>query len=162
MAEILKAEPGYVPALMVEAVGAERQANLAVAEADYEKILERYPDFSPVQRQLAILYSRETAKAGRAYTLAVKARETFPADPALTKAVGLIWLQQGDAAHAVKQLTDAAALAGTDAETYFYLGTAQFQLKNRAECKAALQQALALQLAPAQATAAHQMLDKLK
>ncbi len=162
VAEILKAEPGYVPALMAQAVGAERQMSLAVAEADYEKILERYPDFSPVQRQLAILYSRETAKASRAYTLAVKAREVFPADPALTKAVGLIWLQQGDAAHAVKQLTDAAAMASTDAETYFYLGTAQFQLKNRAECKAALQQALALQLAPAQATAAHQMLDKLK
>ena len=162
VAEILKTEPGYVPALMAQAVGNERLANLAAAEAAYEKILERYPDFSPVQRQLAILYSREAAKASRAYTLAVKARETFPADPALTKAIGLIWLQQGAAAHAVKQLTDAAALASTDAETYFYLGTAQFQLKNRAECKAALQQALALQLAPAQATAAHQMLDKLK
>jgi tetratricopeptide (TPR) repeat protein len=160
--EILKAEPGYVPALMAQAVGNERQANLPAAEAAYEKILDRHPDFSPVQRQLAILYSREPAKASRAATLAIKARETFPTDPALTKALGLIWLQQGDAAHAAKQLADAAAMDGTDAETYFYLGTAQFQLKNRAACKAALLQALALQLAPAQAAAAHQMLDKLK
>jgi len=162
VAEILKAEPDYIPALMAQAASNERQANLTAAETTYEKVLDRYPDFSPVQRELAILYSRETTKTNRAYELAIKARKTYPSDPALSKALGLILLEEGDADRAAKLLGDATAMNSGDAEAFFYLGTAQFQLKNRLQCKTALQQALALKLSAPQTAAAQQMLDKLK
>jgi tetratricopeptide (TPR) repeat protein len=162
IAEILKTDPDYVPALMAQAVANERQANLAAAENIYEKVLGRYQDFAPVQRELAILYSRDIAQTNRAYALATKARDTYPNDPTLTKALGLIMLQQGNTARAAEVLGDATAMNGADAETFFLLGTAQFQLKNRAEAKAALQQAISLPLSAPQAAAARQMLDKLK
>jgi tetratricopeptide (TPR) repeat protein len=162
LAEILKTEPDYVPALMAQAAASERQANLAAAENNYEKVLNRYQDFAPVQRQLAILYSRDTTKTDRAYALAIKARVTYPSDPALTKALGLILLQQGNAARAAQVLGDATAMNSADAEAFFFLGTAQFQLKNQAEAKVALQQAITMQLSAPQTAAARQMLDKLK
>jgi predicted Zn-dependent protease len=147
---------------MAQATSDERQASLDAAETTYEKVLNHFPDFSPVQRELAILYSRETAKTNRAYELAIKARETYPTDPALAKALGLILLQQGDPDRAAKLLNNSTAMNRSDAEAFFYLGTAQFQLKNRLQCKMALQQALALKLSAPQAAAAQQMLDKLK
>jgi tetratricopeptide (TPR) repeat protein len=162
VAEILKAEPDYAPALMVLGVIHEHDADATVAAAAYEKILARYPDFAPAQRQLAILYARDPAKADRASTLAAKARAAFPNDAALTKVTGIIAFQQGDFSKAASILKSNATVNRDDAELFYYLGTAQFKLKDAKAAKVSLQQALALKLAGPQADAAKQTLSQLK
>jgi tetratricopeptide (TPR) repeat protein len=160
--DILKAEPDDVPALMAWATACEFKADNAGAEQAGEKILTRYPDFTPAQKQLARLYAAEPAKADRAYALAAKAHGAFPNDPELAKIMGVILVQRGDYNHGVNLLKQSAALLTTDAEVFYYLGTAQFHLNNRTESKASLQLALALKLAGQPAAAAKQMLSELK
>jgi Flp pilus assembly protein TadD len=160
--EILKAEPDYGPALMVLAAIQQKAANRTAAAATYEKVLALYPDFVPAQKQLAILYSRDPAKTDRAADLAAKARAGFPNDAALIKATGIIALQQGDYSRAARVLKPSAAANSDDAELYYFLGTAQFKLKETLASKTSLQQALALKLAAPQAEAATQMLAQMK
>ncbi|HEY5041755.1 MAG TPA: tetratricopeptide repeat protein, partial [Verrucomicrobiae bacterium] len=162
VAVILKAEPDYVPALMALAAGKEQAGDADAAAAACEKALARYQDFAPAQRELAILYSKKPDKAQSAYALAMKARGNFPNDPALARATAIIVFQQGDFSRAANLLKDCAAKSPSDAEIFYYLGTAQFKLKDRAASKSSLQQALALKLTGSQATAANQMLQSLK
>ena len=160
--EILKAEPDDVPALMARAAACESIADVGGAEQAGEKILVRYPDFTPAQKQLARLYAADPTKADRAYALAAKARQVFPDDPVLAKILGVILVQRGDYSHGMNLLQQSAATLTTDAALFYYLGTAQFHLHNRLESKASLQQALALKLSGPAADAAKQMLSELK
>ena len=162
IAEILKAEPDDVPALMAQAVASEARADAVKAVQTDEKILGRYPDFIPAQRQLVKFYAADPAKLDRAYALAAKLRETFPDDPVLGKIMGVILVQRGDYTRAVSFLKSSAVRLNADAELFYYLGTAQFRLKNRTESKASLQQALALKLSGQPAEAARQMLAEMK
>ena len=159
---ILKSAPDYVPALMVKAAIAEQKSDLPTVERTYENILNRYPDFGPAQKQLAILYAKDPNNNAKAYALAVKARQAFPDDPVVTKTLGAILIQKGDYDRAVNLLKESAAKNSADAEVFYYLGAAQFQLKSSAESKANLQQALTLKLSGQQAASARQMLAELK
>jgi len=162
VAEILKSEPDYAPALMALAAGKEQTGDADGAATACEKVLARYQDFAPAQRELAVLYSKNPAKSQAAYALAMKARDNFPNDPVLAKATAIIVFQQGDFSRAASLLKGCAANSPTDAEIFYYLGTAQFKLKDRAASKTSLQQALELKLSGSQADAAKQMLDQLK
>jgi len=159
---ILKSAPDYVPALMVKATIAEQKPDLAMAGRTYEDVLNHYPDFAPAQKQLAILYAKDQNNNAKAYALAVKARQAFPDDPVVTKTLGAILIQKGDYGRAVNLLKESAVKNSADAEVFYYLGAAQFQLKSRAESKVNLQQALTLKLSGQQAAAARQMLSELK
>jgi tetratricopeptide (TPR) repeat protein len=161
ISDILKSEPNYVPALMVMGVIDEQKGDASGATGQYEKVLANFPDFIPAERQLAILYARDTNKLAQAYAFGTKCREYYPNDAGLAKAMGLILYQQGDFSRAASQLRDVAQTA-PDAETFFYLGSAQYQLKNRIESKANLQHALDLKLTDAEADAARKMLAQLK
>jgi tetratricopeptide (TPR) repeat protein len=159
---ILKADPDNATALMARAVASQYNADATGAAQAYEKILDRYPDFAPAQKPLAWLYAAVPSKLDRAYELASKARDAYPDDPAIAKTMGVILVQRGDYGHAVNLLKQAVASLTADGELYFYLGTAQFRLKNRIESKSSLQQALALKLSGPQAEAAKQMLTESK
>ena len=162
IAEVLKAEPDDAPALLARAAACEFKADTAGAAQAAEKILERYPDFTPAQKLLARLYVADPAKRDRAFSLAAKVHTTLPDDPASAKIMGIILVQRGEHSRAVNLLKQSAAALNTDAEVFYYLGTAQFQLKNRTESKANLQQALALKLSGPAADAAKKMLSDLK
>jgi Flp pilus assembly protein TadD len=159
---VLKSAPDYVPALMVKAAVAEQKPDLAAAEQTYEGVLKHYPDFAPAQKQLAILYAKDPNNDAKAYPLAVKARDTFPADPEVAKALGLIIFRQGDYSRAANLLQESARQMNGDAELIYYLGMAQYHLKNRAESKAALQRALDLNLSGVPAAEAKRVLAELK
>jgi tetratricopeptide (TPR) repeat protein len=162
VASILKTNSDYVPTLMAMAVINEQNASVAGAQQSYEKILSAYPDFGPAQRGLAILYAADPGKTGRAYELAMKARDDFPNDPALTKALGIILFQQGDYSRAVNLLNTVAPERNTDAELFYYLGAAQYHLQNGAESKTSLRHALTLNLSGDQAAEARRILAELK
>ena len=159
---ILQAEPDYVPALMALAKLKEISGDLPAATAACEKILARAADFTPAQRELAILYSRDKSKSAQAYALAVKARDAYPTDPALAKTIGLIVFQQGDFTRAASLLKDCAAKQPTDPEIFYYLGAAQAKLNQKLSAKASLDQALNLKLASPLADSARQILAGLK
>jgi tetratricopeptide (TPR) repeat protein len=160
VADLLKANPGYVPAIMADAVI--HWQNSGTAAADGEKVLAQLPDFAPAQRLLAIIYARDPGKTARAYEMAMKARNSYPDDSALAKATAIIVLQQGDYSRAERLLLTCTAGPDADAETYYYLGSAQFQLKEHIASKSSLQQALALKLSGPLADNAKKMLAQLK
>jgi tetratricopeptide (TPR) repeat protein len=159
---ILKSTPDYVPALMVKAAIAEQKPDLATAGRTYENVLSHYPDFAPAQKQLAILYAKDPKNDATAYPLAVKARTAFSNDPEVAKALGMIVYRQGDYSRAANLLQESARQRTGDAELMYYLGMAQYHLKNRAESKSALQKALDLNLSGAPATEARRVLAELK
>jgi len=156
--EILKSDSNNVPALMVVAVLDEQETNFLAQEHTYEKILARFPDFAPVQRELAVRYAEDPGDMDRAYALAIKARQSFPDDAELGKALGIIVFWQGDYARAASLLQESASERSTDAELYYYLGASQFRLKNHTESKRSLQRALGLNLSGKMAANARQML----
>jgi len=160
--EVLKSNPGDVPALMAMAMINEQKTNFFAAEQTYEKVLSHYPDFSPAQRKLAILYAEDSGNIERAYVLAVKARESFPDDSVLGKVLGIIVFRQGDYARAASLLKESAAERSADSELFYYLGAAQYRLQNRMESRTSLQRALRMDLSGKLATDARQMLVELK
>jgi tetratricopeptide (TPR) repeat protein len=159
--ERLKSAPDDPAALMARAAASQATDPGAAAQA-CEKVLARCPDFVPAQIQLAWLDAADPAKLERANTLAVKAQQALPDDPAAAKLLGVISAQRGDYNRAVILLKQSALTLNTDAQVFYYLGMAQFHLKNRAESKASLQQALDLNLSGPLAESARQMLGQLK
>ena len=146
--EILKSDPSYVPALMVIATANEQSTSggTSVARSAYERILSRYPDFSPAKRRLAILYSLDPHNNQKAYELGSQAREAFPDDPEVAKALGIIVYRRGDYARAANLLKESAAKLNTDGSVLYYLGMAQYKLKQPVDYRATLERALALNL----------------
>ncbi len=144
--EVLKADGNYVPALMLQGALSEQKADAAAAKQTYEKVLKLDPDFVPAQRQLAILYAENPGDDTGAYGLAVKAREAFPGDPEVAKALGIIVYRQGDFARSAGLLRESANRRTDDAELMYYLGMAQYHLKQKVESKKSLQRALELKL----------------
>ena len=159
--KILAAEPDYVPALMVSALAQELAKDFKGAKEIYDKVLALYPAFAPATRQLAILYADKLGDDKKAEELAVKARQMFQDDPELAYALGTISFRRGDHADAVRFLKLSARKRDRHAETFFYLGLAEFQLKNTAESRLQLQRALQLNLPPQEASEAKRVLEQL-
>ncbi len=144
--KILQDDGQYVPALMVLGEIDEQKADLGAAKQAYEKVLGRYPDFVPAEKKLAVLYAQEPGNDKRAYELAMRAREALPDDPDVAKVLGMVVYRQGDYARAAELLKGGQT---GDAESIYYLGMAQYQLKELAESRKTLQRALNMNL-PAQ------------
>ena len=163
---ILKSEPDYVPALMVEAVIDEQKSDVAAAEKEYQSVLNLYPDFAPAQAQLAALFVMDPSDDQQTYALATKAFQTLPNDPGLMKILGIVVYRTAassdDYARAATLLAQSAAQHPNDAVLQYYLGMAQYQLKHPAEAKAALQQALTLDPSGPFAGDARKTLTELK
>lgn len=162
IADILKSQPNDAPALMAHATASEYNSDPVTAEQTYEKILQHFPEFTPAQERLARLYATDPAKLDRAVKLAAQAHDTLPDDPMAAKTLGIVLFQRGDYSHAVTLLQQSAFRSNSDPEVLYYLGAAQFHLKNHTDSKANLQQALALRLSPQLVESAKQMLSAQK
>ncbi len=139
--QILKEDDGNVPALMVMAA-IKGQKEGGAAKQIYEQVLSRFPDFIPAQKRLAILYSQDSSNDKKAYELAVKAREVLRDDPELAEALGIVIYRQGDYVRAVNLLKESSRSRSGDAQLMYYLGMAQYKLKQPAESRITLQKAL--------------------
>jgi tetratricopeptide (TPR) repeat protein len=159
--ELLKYDPTNAPALMVLASLQAQRGEFKVAAATDEQVLARFPKFAPAQKQLAELYANHLNDDAKAWELGVKAREALPGDAELAKTLGTLAYRKRDYSYAVRLLQESVQKASNDAEGYFYLGMAQVQLKDKARAREALDKALTLNLAPAQATEARQALKGL-
>jgi tetratricopeptide (TPR) repeat protein len=146
--QLARGSPLNVPVLMILAATAERERDEARARGTYERILQHYPDFAPAQRNLILLYTDSATDHPKAAALAVKARQSFPSDPAVARIAGVIAFRAGDFAKAAALLEEVAGKAPPDGEMMYYLGMAQFHLNRRSASKASLQRALALGVKP--------------
>lgn len=141
---LAKENPDRVPVLMVLAAIRERGGDTPATKSAYEQVLNRYPDFSPAQRKLALLHAASPANDAKSVALALKARLAFPDDPQVARAAGIIAYRQGDFARAAALLAEAATKSTPDGELMYHLGMAQYRANQRSAGKASLLRALDL------------------
>jgi tetratricopeptide (TPR) repeat protein len=144
--QVLETNTNYAPALMALGREQEHLGRAKEAERAYEKVLAAYPLFLPAIRQLAILYAQDGDNDSNAYSYAVKAGSAFPGDEALAKVIGMVEYRRKDYANSLRSLDQGARKKGDDAELFWYLGMDYYELKQPAEAKKALKQALDLKL----------------
>lgn len=141
----LKTDAHHPAALMVKGTLAQTKGDAKAARESFEKVLSRYPNFNPARRNLALIYAASRQDNKRGLELANKAREAYPTDAELAKALGILLYQDGNHTRAVNVLQESARAREKDPEIMYYLGMAQRQLKN-ASSKKSLEKALELGL----------------
>jgi tetratricopeptide (TPR) repeat protein len=159
---ILKADPNYIPALMVNELLQQEKGAYQEARTTLNQVVALNPLFAPATRDLAILCFDRFPDDSRTADLAAKARDTFPDDPNLAKVLGVVAYRRADYSGAARYLKQSLQTRKNDGELLYYLGMAQYQLKAKTESKAALQQALALNIQPKLAGEAKRVLAELK
>ena len=160
--QILKSDPSYVPALVVMAAINEQKSDLKAAKQTYEKVLARFPDFALAKKRLAILSAEDPGDNHNIYEMAIRAREAFPEDAELGKALGIIIYKRGDCRTAANLLKESANKRPDDAKAVFYLGMCQYSLKKPDESRQSLQRALELNLPAELAAEARRVLLTIK
>jgi tetratricopeptide (TPR) repeat protein len=139
----LRADPGYVPALMVRAAIQEQRGEARAAAITYDEVLRRFPDFTPAQKHLAFLYAEDLDHITDAYDLAMKARRSFPDDVELEQVLTEISYKRKQFAFALELFEESAKKRPLNATYLYYLGMCHLQLKEKSESQNALQRALA-------------------
>jgi tetratricopeptide (TPR) repeat protein len=144
--KILATNPNYVPALFVSGLLQENAGQYAQAREVYEKILalKGYGAFAPASKQLAVLLVEKLGDYDNAYNHAVKAREAYPKDGSVAKVLGILAYKRNDHARAIQLLKESTGSITPNADIFYYLGLAYFQLKQNNESEGALRQALTL------------------
>ena len=160
--QLLQSDPAYVPALMVSGLISEQRIDLATAQQTYEKILSRFPEFTPAKLRLGVLGAARPEFDQRTYDLALQARTAYPTNPELTKALGILTYRKGDFTRATALLKESSVARDTDAELWYYLGMAQVQAKDPARGQQSLRKALEAGLRPDLATEARKTLAGIK
>jgi tetratricopeptide (TPR) repeat protein len=122
----------------------------AVDEAlkSYEKVVATNPQFAPATRRLAVLYREHNVEDQKAFELTEKARQAYPQDPDIARALGILNYRRQYYPRAAELLQEAARTRADDPELQFYLGAAHYQLKQWNQCKAVLERALSLNPVP--------------
>jgi len=160
--KLLQADPRYVPALMAQASLEIQRGDSKRAIGRYGEILQRFPDFAPAEKQLAVLYMEDPATLDKAYGLAVKARKTLPNDPELTRTLGEISYQRKEYSRAVQLLQESGRATPLDAKGLYYLGASQMQNKQKIQAQEALEKSLATGLSEPLASEARRLLAESK
>jgi tetratricopeptide (TPR) repeat protein len=160
--KIIATDTNYVPGLMILAITQEGQGNFQRAAELYNQVLSQFPMFTPASRNLGLIYFAHLSDDQKAYELISKARESFPQDAEVLKALGILTYRKGNYPRAVQLLKESAQSRKQDAELLYYLGKAQYQLKSKSDSKASLQQALAFNLPTQLAEDAKKVLLELK
>jgi tetratricopeptide (TPR) repeat protein len=158
---VLATEPNNPVALFDEGLVDSQNNDALGAEHAYETLLARHPNCAPASKNLAILYAQNLAEPARAYPVAIKAREAFPDDPQVARALAMVLFQQGNYDRAADLFNTISNSAGADARLYYCLGICEYHLKNYLETKTSLEHALTLNLSGPEAVDARQTLSEL-
>ena len=154
----LATDPNYVPALAARAAIQAKRGDSAGAEATYRQVLQRFPDFSPAQRDLAAILVNDPTKRDAANELATKARRTISGDPLISIVLGRVSYERKDFNRAIQLFQESAREKPLDARSLYFLGMAQAQAKHKAEAKETLNRALQAGLGDAEASEAKRAL----
>jgi len=159
--EVLATEPGNIPASMVAALIQELQGDYQGASLAYENILRADSIFAPAARQLTFLYAEHLGNDRKAEEMGTRSLEILPNDTQLANELGRINYRLTDFAAAARFLEQSLVGRGNDAETFYYLGMAQYELKDFVNTKINLQRAMDLNLSAPKATQAKRVLADL-
>jgi tetratricopeptide (TPR) repeat protein len=159
---ILKADPNYIPALMVNELLQQEKGNFQDARKTLEQVLVINAGFVPATRDLAILCFDYFPDEFRTFNLAAKAHASFPDDPNLARVLGVLTYRRKEYPAAVSLLKQSLQTRNNDAELLYYLGMTQYHLMSNTESKQSLKRALDLNVTPQLAAEAKRILAELE
>ncbi len=164
VSKLISENPDHFPATYVAGLIHEQRGDLDAAKQSHQGILQpdRFPSFAPARKRLALVAIKELdPSTDPALKLAQHARQDFPQDKEVAAVLGRVAFHHQDFETVVRVLSDRAIASGLDAQSYYYLGMARFQMKQKNDCRAALQRALDLGLEQSLAAKAKQTLSSL-
>jgi tetratricopeptide (TPR) repeat protein len=138
----LNSDPEYLPALMAQAALDKQRGQIKPATEIYTGILRRWPDFTPAQKGLATLFAHDPSATATAYDLAAKARQALPDDAELAELLGQLSYEKKEYQRAIQLLQESARTKSLNANSLFYLGMSELQIRQKAEAQGVLNQAL--------------------
>ena len=138
----LNSDPEYVPALIAQAALDKQRGQIKPATEIYTGILRRWPDFAPAQKGLATLYAQDPSATATAYDLAAKARQALPDDTELAELLGRLSYEKKEYQRAIQLLEEGARTKSLNANSLFYLGMSELQVRQKTEAQGVLNQAL--------------------
>ncbi len=141
--QLLKADPANAPALMAQAALLRSKGDAKATVPLYQKVLTAFPKFAPAIRELALLSAADPAQPQQAYDLLVRARENYPEDLEVTRALAVLSYQRKDYRYAVPLLQAGLRTKPNDADALYYLGVSLVQTKDVIKGKEQLQKAIA-------------------
>ncbi len=112
----LNQQPDDPAALTRLAALQQRDGAVEDAIKTYEKTLSTDPAYAPATRALALLYARHPSDDPKAYELTTKARQAYPDDPEIAKALGILDYRRGLYPQSAELLKLAAAKSKDDPE----------------------------------------------
>jgi predicted Zn-dependent protease len=158
---VLAAEPNNPAALFAQALVQTQNNDPTGAERSYEDLLAHHPNCTIACKNLAILYAQNLVEPAKAYPIAARAREAFPDDPQVARALAMVLFQQGNYDRAADLFNTISSSPGADARLFYCLGICEYHLKKYIETKSSLQRALNLNLSGQDAVDARQTLSEL-
>src|SRR5207237_1171479 len=105
----LRDQPNDPVALLRLAQLQERDGAMEDAVKTYEKVVAGSPSFASATRRLVLLYSQRSVDDPKAYDLAQKARQLYPQDSEVAKALGIFSYRREYYPRAAELLQEAAA-----------------------------------------------------
>jgi tetratricopeptide (TPR) repeat protein len=133
--KLLETQPGYLPALHLLAAAQEQSGKFKEAAQAYERILEKYPTFTPATKQLIVLCFTRLGDDAQAYTLAAKNRDLVAQDSDLANILGILSFRREDYQAAARYLQQAQAQVKSP-EGIACLQLAKAKLRQKPDLKA--------------------------
>jgi tetratricopeptide (TPR) repeat protein len=115
---VLATDPQNPAALFAEGLVQSENNDAVGAERSYESLLAHHPDCAPACKNLAILYAQNLTDPAKAYPIAIKAREAFPDDPQVARALAMVLFQQGNYDRAANLFNTISNSADADARLF--------------------------------------------
>jgi tetratricopeptide (TPR) repeat protein len=162
LSAFLQTNPDYVPALIMLAQEHIQSGDTKGATEALTEILARFPDFPAAQIGLASLYLQQPGDQARAYDLALRAHNSQPDNPQISRVLAEISYQRKDYSYAVRLLDGNASLKPLDSESLFYLGMSLWRTNADADWRGTLQQAVTGGLREPQLSEANSVLAGLE
>jgi tetratricopeptide (TPR) repeat protein len=132
-------EPSFQLGASYERLGRREKAIL-----EFERLLQRKPDFAPALNYLGYMLAERGERLADAVQFAARALRLDPENGAYADSLGWAYFQQGDLVRALEYLERAAGLIPRDATILEHLGDLYAALGNATKASAAYERALAL------------------
>lgn len=143
----------------VEALLAKRESE-AKGIAAFEELLDEFPEFTPAKKELSVSYAMVGENDEDAYKLATATYRTFPDDPELNLALGILEFKRQNNSQALNYLKAGNASSTPVAIVQFYWGMALNQSGEAEQGINFLKRALELGLSGSQAEEAKALIDQ--
>lgn len=155
---VLRTQPKHPAALAAAGALAQSRGDHESARQAYETLLGAYPEFVPGMRHLTISVSNGPDLPANAIDRANRARQAFPDDAELAKALGILLCRDKNYGRALNVLRESFRQRPSDPQVPYYMGLAEAGLNNLGASRDALEKALELGLEGVEADTARRLL----